>query len=48
MGYDIVQALKRRGKIGLLEKLKAVVELKEKGKGKLHQEFHLSFDAENA
>lgn len=45
MAYDIVQSLKKSGKTGVLERLAAGVQPRERFKGKLHQVFRLSFDA---
>ena len=44
MAYDIVNSLKRYGKLTLLNTLKAGVRPAERRVGKLHQVFHLSSD----
>ena len=45
MAYDIVNGLKKSGKVDLLRELQQGVTTKEKLKDKMHQVFHLSFDA---
>ncbi|MEX2232662.1 MAG: hypothetical protein WD824_10905 [Cyclobacteriaceae bacterium] len=45
MAYDIANAIRKSGKDNLLLELQQGVESKEKRKGKIHQVFHLSFDA---
>jgi hypothetical protein len=45
MAYDIVNALKKQNKESILSILRKGVDKNEKLKGKLHQVFHLSFDA---
>ena len=45
MAYDIVNTLKKQNNESLLAVLRDGVDKNEKLKGKLHQVFHLSFDA---
>jgi hypothetical protein len=45
MAYDIVNGIGKSGNEKLLQELEAGVERSEKQKGKIHQVFHLSFDA---
>jgi hypothetical protein len=45
MAYDIVNTLKKQGKESILNVLQKGVNKNEMLKGKLHQVFHLSFDA---
>jgi len=45
MAYDIVNKLKAQQKESILAILREGVDRNEKRKGKLHQVFHLSFDA---
>ncbi len=45
MAYDIVNSLKKQNKILLLNQMQHGVQRVEKSRGKIHQVFHLSFDA---
>ena len=44
MAYELVEKLKAKGKVKLLEKLSSLVKEKDRAKGQLHQVFEPSFD----
>lgn len=44
MAYEIINGLKNKGNLGMLNKLSSLVTIREKKKGKLHKMFKDSFD----